>query len=411
MAILQHYGFRSWFVDVTADPWMALWFARWRYVDRTDVFIGRHNESEPGPAPLQHAVSSIRLAHHESADIPGVVWVFAVPCNSAQIMRLTDFMPANATRVHRQLGAGLLEDDAGGYSSVLVARISVDLPPGESAHTPDGRNLNTEYLFPGPLEDNVYASLLRMPRIVPRERVREYVSIAQDILDLPVYMNPESEQFWWLANSQRIIIGVYSECLHEDPSGVPVSVITLPITPPGGPRSRLTAANYIESFGHNSLSNETERADHDGFDWLPITEEVFTANWPSGPLLLQIPLYRDLQTLLTRDNPYPLLRGYLVNCDGSIIYVRELLEDEEGLYYSPEVQLPLPFTPIAPQGDDSWETLTAFIVGSRLGIYTSALREDEALLTQTKDRHFGFYWKFDGGVDPIGAPWKPSGKS
>ena len=39
MAVLQHYGFRSWFVDVTDDPSVALWFARWRYTDKSPVVL------------------------------------------------------------------------------------------------------------------------------------------------------------------------------------------------------------------------------------------------------------------------------------------------------------------------------------------------------------------------------------
>ena len=43
MAILQHYGFRSWFVDVTADPSIAAWFAVHSY-EAEKIFVQPEHE-------------------------------------------------------------------------------------------------------------------------------------------------------------------------------------------------------------------------------------------------------------------------------------------------------------------------------------------------------------------------------
>ena len=65
MALLQHYGWRSWFIDVTFEPLIACWFAlnRWNgeaiYVKPYDC------QTEDGTCstrPIDHSISQLRKA-------------------------------------------------------------------------------------------------------------------------------------------------------------------------------------------------------------------------------------------------------------------------------------------------------------------------------------------------------------
>ncbi len=297
-----------------------------------------------------HAFSPARLALYVPHDSDGYVDAFAVEPDSALLLELPQVVPAVATRVHRQSGAGLLPDDDGAYESTHVARVVVRVPPQEAERLPDGRRLDQEWLFPGTAQDRVYAALLSAPRPIRAQDLTAHGSVVRDLLDLPVYMRPDSAAFRSWLDGLAAVAGDYAlvPMLPETPEGAVQADITLPFTPPGGPAATFTRDAYLRAKQDNAPRQMTDEraacsAEKDDRAAPVLTKAALRANWPGFPLLLRVPFTREMPLVLARGSIFPLVRGYLFAFDGgSRLQARQLFEDADGYYWSPPVALGLP---------------------------------------------------------------------
>lgn len=148
-AVLQHYGYKSHYVDLTADPNIAAWFSANRFEPRPLVY---------GGCPFRH-IDQVR--YEERTDGLGFVLVLAFPkvealISGRSLFDISDLQPF--LRPRRQK-AWLLRDrppllpDPNGF---WVATIRIDCGKFRSS-------FSSEYLFPLPNEDQGFKSLLNTP--------------------------------------------------------------------------------------------------------------------------------------------------------------------------------------------------------------------------------------------------------
>jgi FRG domain len=150
-ALIQHYGYQTAYIDVTPSPDVALWFA-------THRFEG-HMDAPYGAAPVHLTWP----AWHITPTAPGVIYVLDVqPWDGVSAIQegvfvdLLPIAPDGVNRPRRQAG-GLLRADGDLYP-LAGAKFEIDFPWQET-----GLDWSTDYIFPGPAEDPIYANLLRAP--------------------------------------------------------------------------------------------------------------------------------------------------------------------------------------------------------------------------------------------------------
>jgi hypothetical protein len=201
-ALLQHYGARSAFVDVTRDLDVALWFALHTYELRwfsvLSPIVAR------GWVPDRVALATYRTV--DPAHSGSVIYVLDAPRWSSELRvvagRLTlgahgtvvEVMHSDggaalqqaATRLGRQRASLLwceAKDPAAGSLHQLVVG-SFHLAPGFDPTGAPGALAPVEAMFPGPDEDECYRTLLELPPILGFNP--EY---ARHPLDLPLYVS------------------------------------------------------------------------------------------------------------------------------------------------------------------------------------------------------------------------------
>ncbi|MCU1237640.1 MAG: hypothetical protein JWP63_5607 [Candidatus Solibacter sp.] len=150
-ALVQHYGYQTSYIDVTPSLEVALWFATHRFEGRPDTAIG---------APPAHLTFP---AWHIAPTAPGVLYVLDVqPWDRVSAIQegvfvdLLPIAPEGTNRPRRQVG-GLLRAD-GDLFSLVRDKFEIAFPWEETALP-----WNTDYIFPSPAEDPIYATLLRAP--------------------------------------------------------------------------------------------------------------------------------------------------------------------------------------------------------------------------------------------------------
>lgn len=158
-AILQHYGWRSFFLDATADASVACWFAANSY--RTEPCGEMIEDCSEDPLFVVR-----QRAWYEPADDRGCVYVLSRKALRARDLQTVDLVEiTTATGRHRCLAQsafmvgplnGLLPDDC------IVTRVFApsSVFRAYAAQQPD---LTCEALFPGPAIDPVMAALLSIP--------------------------------------------------------------------------------------------------------------------------------------------------------------------------------------------------------------------------------------------------------
>ena len=158
-AILQHYGWRSFFLDATADPLVACWFAANDY--RSDPCGELIEDCFEDPLFVVR-----QRAWYEQADERGCVYVLNRKALRARDLQTVDLVEiTTASGRHRCLAQsafmvgplnGHLPDDC------IVARV---FAPSSvfRAYAEQVPELTCEALFPGPAVDPVMAALLSIP--------------------------------------------------------------------------------------------------------------------------------------------------------------------------------------------------------------------------------------------------------
>ncbi|POG46000.1 hypothetical protein BV881_18335 [Streptomyces sp. ZL-24] len=466
MGVLQHYGFRSWFIDVTDDEMVGLWFARHKYTASNGCAprpLAKVDDASP-----EHERACIDLSellmldmvHHEPVKVdddgkaePGFVFVFAVDSDSPHLLDLRSNVPASALRVHRQSGSGLLPDN-GSYAPFLLARIEVTFPAPAELYS-RSTLLNTAELFPGPDEDEFYKLLLRTPRFPVDEWKSTVPGQSPDApsastpahqrfvdpLGIPLYESAgmvEHIPLLW----DRAMNNCTRECLTC--LGMTEATVDMPFTAPGGARgSRVTPREILDETRTESPGEAHAGQASGGGAYVgaapqpgeghplfasvpaePIDSQgercLITpfANWPAeSRLFLRTMVMGNLPEFMNSENPYPLLRGFIVQEHANHIEVWSVSELADGALSSwpplaePGLCYPWPLEPQAfadKLGEVVGDELDTALIGMLIGDYFNAIECGEAALFQTGAHQFGFYWVHPDGVAPIGSPWTPT---
>lgn len=465
MGVLQHYGFRSWFIDITDDDMVGLWFARHTYTASDGIAprppTGADEESpDQGHAHMDLSeLLAFEVVRHEPVEAdsdgrvePGLVFVFAVKGDSPHLLNLRSSVPEAALRVHRQSGWGLLPVN-GSYEPFLLARIAVTFPAPAELYS-GSTVLSTAELFPGPDEDDFYKRLLRTPRLPVAESKRESPGRASDDtaassathrrfadpLGIPLYESPgmldHIPQLW-----ARAVDDYTTFCLAC--AGLAEVTVDMPFTMPGGARgSRFTPEEILgetrtevpseplavrdgevrEPSGgvsppgredHVLASRRAKSSSSQGARRLAAP----FANWPAeSRMFLRIPVLSNLPEFVSSESPFPLLRGFIVQGHAERIQVWSVSELADGAISAwPPITDPglcYPW-PLEPQAFASTldtavaDELDRALFGLRMAAYFNELDRGEAELFRTGRHQFAFYWVNPGGVVPIGSRWAP----
>lgn len=191
-AIMQHYGYRSLMIDVTSDPEVALWFALHQF------------KSEQSPFFVENELRS--AVFQWSRYIPcqtGFIYSLIMPeTQDYEYVDLTQVMPADAARVHRQK-AGAIICFRKSADDLIVAKFKiVDNGWFSDSHL-DNR---TTELFPLPSVDGFYRKLCTVPYyILPRIEMQN-IKLGHPLLGMfPIYAESSMELFTEYVPLTRIL--------------------------------------------------------------------------------------------------------------------------------------------------------------------------------------------------------------
>jgi hypothetical protein len=175
---MQHYGYRSFFIDVTSDPEVALWFALHRFESkRAPIYVGNQ---------LRSAVFQM------SQYIPnpsGFVYSILTPPENESGHRYFDLsrvMPIEARRVHRQrAGAIFCEPKSRSIGDLVVAKMRI-VDHGWFSNS--SQDFRTAELFPPPSIDAFYRCLCTLPYFTSVEAERLNIRVGHPLLGFfPIY--------------------------------------------------------------------------------------------------------------------------------------------------------------------------------------------------------------------------------
>ena len=211
-SILQHYGYETFYVDLSSDPKVAAWFATNDYSSERKLYIGNQ-------------MRLLNVASYEKASFSnGYFMVFAIPDpetlrNRGRLVDLSELDP-DFLRPHRQQGWLLLDrrptkptpDD------FLIATFELAIPDFEVEIEVD--------LFPTENEDRAFAKMREMPYVqfdqYSDEDDENPMACAVRLLNLPEYQFGENHKWndvtlyeplpmrqWqsWRANLRDIVDG------------------------------------------------------------------------------------------------------------------------------------------------------------------------------------------------------------
>jgi hypothetical protein len=439
--LLQHYGFRSWFIDVTSDPNIALWFATRRYTVENKLFyVPAHRAGEKHVDHPFGAINTLQLpiAHYVAAQ-PGHIYVYAVDPSNKSFVDLQEHAPASAVRVRRQQGAGLFPTSARDYRGLQVAHI--DLAPAVADEVADlrsaaGELLTTEHLFPGPGEDSMYKLLLRLPRIAAEDDESADLRVAVDAFDVPLYESRSMTEYI-PALLSRAVAGTTRWCLTC--LGHTEATVELPITRPGGaPREIFKPAHLQNTDAGDLDSGDTHSGEvHDLAERALVRAIGPSASapspglsgWPAKRLFLRIHVLRDVWSFLMNSDPYPLVRGYILEAqpEGTLTFrlVQELDNGAIGIYPSPsdpgfDVNRAPGYELAATLGEhdcsggtadkmcDYCEQVLIALHTPWIHAYLEGVSTGEAFLHRNSPHHYALYWADADGAEPLGEPWAPT---
>lgn len=154
--LLQHYGISTPVLDVSYDPFVALWFA-------THKFKQEKNSD---------------IAWYERTEIPGVVYVMKTQ-NRVIDLREGEVIPIAGLRGKRQEGGLLTGATQASPDLSPNVVMSIQIYPETFESTQENLiKLTTPYLFPCPVEDVFYGELLN----AKKSDIEEIRHVAQAIL-------------------------------------------------------------------------------------------------------------------------------------------------------------------------------------------------------------------------------------
>lgn len=182
--VMQHYGYRSFFVDVTSDRKIALWFALHEFTSEKAPF---HVDEELRSAVFQWA--------KYSSTPTGFMYSIVIPNeNSNEYLDLVDVMPESATRVWKQqAGAIFCSPGARSVDSLVVAKMQI---VDNGWFRESSQNAKTTELFPPPSSDLFYRCLCTVPYFIAPEAEAKKINVGHPLLGFfPIYAESAKELF------------------------------------------------------------------------------------------------------------------------------------------------------------------------------------------------------------------------
>jgi hypothetical protein len=191
-AVLQHYGYKTHYVDVTSDPAVAAWFATNRFQQRKAFYIG-------SPMRFIEQIQYVKRSNGE-----GYILLLALPSPETlqanqrlfDISKLNPFLRPDRQKAWLLLDRRPLVPDPNEF---WVATIRLDCAKFPST-------LSSKYLFPLPTEDQGYRALLAIPFVeVPdmwlsngghgrkKPRPQSRGSVGLRALPIPEHVHPDSK--------------------------------------------------------------------------------------------------------------------------------------------------------------------------------------------------------------------------
>jgi len=186
MALLQHYGYRSWFIDVTKTPEIALWFALNKHSKEITRILKQKN-------PEFHPCLHVPTSYYEQTDLSeGHFYIIDVTDCEDIYFDLTQYAPKKALRVHAQNAAAIFEPDDKPIDDLIVAKIKLF---GDILKHGFRQEFTYDKLFPSFKEDSFYRYLLTLPYFVPTDHFQKHMAPAFPIVSVPFYKHNVKEVF------------------------------------------------------------------------------------------------------------------------------------------------------------------------------------------------------------------------
>jgi hypothetical protein len=193
-AIMQHYGYRSFIIDVTSDPAVALWFALHQF------------KSEKLPFFIKDELrSAVFQWSYYVPSSTGYVYLLKVPKSSdIAYVNLAQIMPADAARIHRQkAGAIICSRRSVSADNLLIAKFRIS---DDGWFCNSRLNARTNELFPLPSVDTFYRKLCTVPYYITPEIEMRNMKIGHPLLGIfPMYAESAKELFKEYAPLTRIL--------------------------------------------------------------------------------------------------------------------------------------------------------------------------------------------------------------
>jgi hypothetical protein len=411
MALLQHYGFRSWFVDVSHKPQVALWFALHEFipsaalVKSTDCYRG----SSESPFLLDHAFAQVKTARYERTRTgSGFVYVLGLePKYSQLLLDLRTCLPRSVLRVHRQAASGLLEPlDGRTIDSLVVAKMEV------AATLNLAPDLNCEWLFPGPEKDKAYRMFLRVPYLAPENQIRARGSLARAVLEVPLYLY-DSEPSMKSLRLSKIVLGSYAPHTWHTPENSERVSVQMPITPPGGPNPAFVPGKCVQEKSSSSAKTETlESSRSMPAESTGVKPDDLVA-WPSRQLFLEFPFTSMIPVYLKRRSAYPIFRGLWIDWSPEAVRIQRVFEDLRYLRLEPGCHFHFDrgrYNLVREPGDCAADDDNRHLSYLTMFLFlTKRLRDSSAELRTVAKNHFHYYWlplNREPWIQPFGEPWK-----
>jgi hypothetical protein len=161
--LLQHYGWRSFFVDLTASHRVAAWFASHKFASKRAWQFCENSFEEP-------VMLGVQTAQHTDHDGMGNLYILNIEqleASSHELVNLVDDLTTDCiTRFEVQKAwlAGLFRNQVRLDPAAITAHITAPSSVFR-AFAGEAGFKSTDDLFPSPVNDKIFANLLSLPRI------------------------------------------------------------------------------------------------------------------------------------------------------------------------------------------------------------------------------------------------------